>query len=401
MTSVNGGNDVVAKKVRKTSLEACSQKSSDGEAKTLRRVRSDFLAPSSTTFTAEFLTDEKNHSPKKKTMNLDLPDSALLKAGNSAKGQTKKPPSGRRRKSSIHQGLMLDVAALHELRMKQESDDKISICSSMHSIKTSPSPDLSLANKRSDQSRLSPSLHVTNSPDTEDRVSFGEASDTSSVYHSSIMYTTEEGPRLLGHLLEDTRKTRERYNRRMSSPIIHSMKHQLLQDSSNTKTKVAAFPDEGRRHSSQDVPNMLSFELAALPTKSKFYSTQEDLTATSTPTQPAPTLRRGSQDPPAKEGMLTARMKDFRGSIDSQTQGKQQQDSNKELADQNCHSNFGIILSVICFVLFLWYLGMACSKFIKSALSFESFSKIPSADLGSVHEVIVYITAGDQAGAST
>ena len=387
MTSVEGNNKVVGKSVRKISLEGSSPKPSDGEAKTLRRVRSDSLAPAAPTFLPKFLKDEKNHSPRKKKVNLDPLDAALP--------QSKKPPSGRRRKSSVHQEMVLDVAALHKLRKEHEGDDRVSIYSSMQSVKTSPSPspDLSLPNQNGDQSNPSPTFHITYSPNTEDHVTFEKGSNASSVYHSSCIYPQEEGPKLLGHLLEDPRKTLNHSKRRMSSPIIKNLKRQQLQDGSYTLTKVSSFPDEGYRHSSQDVSNLMSFELTALPSKSKFYSTQEDL-STITCNQ-ASTQQRNSSDPIVSQNKLNASPKGFRKSFDSQIEINHKQDSNKELADQNCRSNFGIVLSAICFVLFLWYLAMVSSEFIKSALSFESFNTIPSIELGSIHEVTVYITAGD------
>lgn len=394
MASMNGGNEVVAKSVRKTSLEVNTHKSNDGTANTLRRVRSDSLAPDIPTFTPKFLRDETNQPPKKKRSNLNLHDTALPEAGVSAKGQTKKPASGRRRKSSVHQGLVLEVAALHKLNMQQELDNRVSNCSSTQSMKTSMSLDFSLDNQRSDQSRLSPSLCITYSPDTEDHVSFGDGSDTSSVYHSSVMYPPDEGPKLLGHLLENPRKTRDLSKRRMSSPINHNIKCQELQVGSNTKAKMKAFTVEGRRHSTQDITDVLAFELPALPSKSNFHSTQEDLTTTS-PSSAVSIQQRDSPDPSMREDTLTVRTKEYRGSMDSQMQ---KTETNKELADQNCNSYFGIMLSIICFVLFLWYLAMVSSKFIMSALSFEPLNKIPTSDLGSVREVIVYITAGGQAG---
>ncbi|MPC28179.1 hypothetical protein E2C01_021374 [Portunus trituberculatus] len=383
----------VGKTVRKTSLEASIPKLSNEESMTLRRVRSDTMALVVPTFTTKFLTDDKDDSSKSKKVNLNIPGAMSYQAENTAKVQTKKPSSGRRRKSSAQQGIVLDVAALHKLKEKQESDDRISMCSSMQSVKSSQSPDLSPTNQNGEQARMSPSFHITYSLDTEDRASLG-GSDASSVYHSSCMYPPEEGPVSFSNLLEDPRKSRNQYKRRMSSPIIQSLKQQQSQDANNTKPRVRTYPDEDRCHSSQGNAN-LSFELTGLPSKSKYYSTQEDLAATSIPDHPAsvPIQRRDIPKPASREDLLTPPRKGFRGSIDSQTQENKRKDSNKELADQHCRSNFGIVLSVICFILFLWYLAMVSSKFIKSALSFQYFSKAPSVELGSVHEVIVYIIA--------
>lgn len=395
MTSVE--NEKAAKTVRKTSLEIESSKSSDGESKTLRRVRSDTMALVVPTFTTKLLTDDERNSPKSKRVNLDIPGAVSYQAENSTKAQTKKPSSGRRRRSSTQQGIVLDVAALHKLKKKQESVDRISMCSSMQSVKTSPSPDLSPGS----QARMSPSFHITYSPDTEDRASLG-GSDSSSVYHSSCMYPPEEGPILLGNLLEDPRKNRNQYKRRMSSPVIQSLKQQQSPGASSAQARVRTFPDEDRCHSSQGNAN-LSFELAGLPSKSKFYSTQEDLATASTPVHPTSvsTQHRDIPKPSSKDDLSAAPRKGYRASVDNQKQETKRKDSNKELADQHCRSNFGIMLSVICFILFLWYLGMVSSKFIKSALSFHYFSEAPSVELGSVREVIVYINADDETGGDT
>lgn len=385
MTTVKYIKESGAKKgVRKTSLEAESPTPSSVEAASLRRVRSDSLTPNIHTFTPKFLKDEKNCSPNIK-MKFDLHDSTQLLGGDLAKARTKKH-SGKQhhRRSSVQKGVTLDVVALHKLKKRQEEEDGESIYSSDLSIKASPSLDHCQHRKHKEPSRLSPSLTITYSPDDDDddQRNFDDESDTSSVYHSSCLYQPEEGQKVTGNL-EDPRKTLE-HKRRMSSPIVNDRNRQQKVAVAGTRVNSAVeFPDGDRRHSSQDGPNLLSFEPATLSSKGKCYSTQDDLTT-------APALLKSNQSLPARLDMSTTPTKESRGSADGQTQPRTRKEAAKDPPDQNCQSNFGIMLSAICFLLFLWYLVMACSKFIKSAHPFEAFDQMPLPDLV-IQEVVVHI----------
>lgn len=385
MTTLKYVNEAVPKKgVRKVSLEAESPSARLGEALSLRRVRSDSLTPTVHTYTPSSLKDEKDRSPNIR-MKFDLYDSTQLLGGNLATGK-KKSSKQRQRRASIQKGVALDVVALQKLKKKQEEEDKESIFGSETSFRTSPSGDLS-QNGASEQFRLSPSLTISHSPDDgdDDPGTIEDGSDTSSIYHSSCMYQPEEQPKTVGNLLEDPRKVRD-YRRRKSSPVVNNT-------SRSRRGKLAEFPDGERCHSSQDVPNLLSLN-ATLPSKPKYYSTQEDLSSI------AP-QRKDSQTLPTKEDVTPTPIKEHRGSTDSQAQQRKRKEGGKNPPDQNCQSYFGIMLSALCFLLFLWYLGMASSKFIKSALSFDTYDEMNPPDLGVVQEVVVYIAVEELLEADT
>lgn len=378
---------------RKASLEAESLSPGSMEAGSLRRVRSDSLTPSVHTFTPEFLSDEKNQSPKIK-MKFDLYDSTELLGGDLAKGRTKKHSSKKRqRRSSVQKGVMLDVVGLHKLNKRQEKEDRESICGSDLSIRTNPSPELWRRREASNPSRLSPSLTIT-SPDNDSQRNFEDESDTSSIYHSSCLFQPEGSPNSAKNLLVNPKKAWEHHNRRMSSPSVSNMNRQQKVDAAGTRgTEMAEFPEGERRHSSQDMPHLGSHEPTMLSPRVKCYSTQEDLSA-------MPGQEKSSQSLPSNEDTSVTPTKEFRGSSESQIQLRKWKESGTDHPDHNCQSNFGIILSGICFVLFLWYLCLAGSSFIKSALSFEAFNEMHPPELV-VQEVVVHIAVEEALEADT
>ncbi|KAK4308310.1 hypothetical protein Pmani_019991 [Petrolisthes manimaculis] len=251
----------------------------------------------------------------------------------------------KRRKSSAHQELLLNVDLLHHLSEVQ-SQDTVSITSSMQSIITCPPGDLIRSGKNCDSTVPSPSLYVTYSPNLSEWSSKEDnntnISESSSLYHSSCLYPPTNGK-------TSSRPCTPRNGRRMSSPAVCTIRRQPSQElarihPSNNKLSHR----RSRRYSTQDIAT-ISSRRPTSPSSLRPHSLKDDSSAGSS----TPRLHRGSNIPdnvPYLPSEKFVPCRKVRGSIDGNAMLEdprakylchQQGKESKELADQNCRSQFG------------------------------------------------------------
>lgn len=315
-----------------------------------------------------------------------------------------RPRKKKRRKSSAQQELLLNVAGLHQLR---DSQDTMSIASSMQSIITFPPGDLITSGSNGRSAVPNPSLCVTYSPSLSDWSSgegnYTNKSESSSVYHSTCLYPPGSGR-------DSNRPYTPRGGRRKSSPAICTVRRQLSPELASIHPSDKLSYLQSRRHSTQAM-STISLQPTASPSSLRLHSRLDNSSVGSASQGPStPQLHRGYSMPdnvPYLPSGKSVPCRKVRGSIGDNSSTAlddfktkylchQQSKEHKEIADQNCQSQFGMMFTAICFISFLCYLGVVYSRFISKSLSFSftSYSTL-QIDLHPIQEVVVHISADD------
>lgn len=315
-----------------------------------------------------------------------------------------RPRKKKRRKSSAQQELLLNVAGLHQLR-EFHSQDTMSIASSMQSITTCPPGDLITSGINSSSAVPNPSFCVTYSPSLSEWSSRegnnANISESSSVYHSTCLYPPANGR-------DSSRPCTPRGGRRKSSPAICTVRRQLSPELASIHPSDKLSYLQSRRHSTQAVSS-ISLQPTASPSSLR---PQQDNSSVGSASQgpSTPRLHRGCSIPdnvpylPSGKSVPCRKVRGSIGENDSTALDDfktkylchQQSKEHKEIADQNCRSQFGMMFTAICFISFLCYLGVVYSQFISKSLSFSftSYSTLPI-ELRPIQEVVVHISAED------
>lgn len=317
-----------------------------------------------------------------------------------------RPRKKKRRKSSAQQELLLNVTGLHQLS-EGHSQDTMSVTSSMQSITTCPPGDLITSGSNSSSAVRNPSLYVTYSPSLSEWSSKEgnntNKSESSSVYHSTCLYPPANGR-------ESSRPCTPRGGRRRSSPAICTVRRQLSPELASVHPSDKLSYLQSRRHSTQAI-STISLQPTASPSSLRPHSQQDNFSVGSAPQGPStPRLYRGCSIPdnvpylPSGKSVPCRKVRGSIGENDSTALDDfkskylchQQSKEHKEIADQNCRSQFGMMFTAICFISFLCYLGVVYSQFISKSLSFSftSYSTL-QIELHPIQEVVVHISAED------
>ncbi|KAG7169688.1 hypothetical protein Hamer_G013312 [Homarus americanus] len=378
MTSVESINERVPKQVSKKIFKQLNGSHIRAPVKhSSRKQRRRSLSPACASEASRSPMNGRNSLPTTEEKYLETDLSQLYRLSTTDLGKnpsscSSKKTIKKKRRSSVQQGIILDVAAIHGTHEKEiNSDDDANYHTSVNSLANIPSPKLVISSYGGSKSRLNPNLCVTYSPSPSQR-------SESSTYHSSCLYPLDDCQRSQG-FFEASKAVNNNKMRRISLPATAS---------------------SFRCDSSQGVYNIQS-------------------------SQSSVTMRRNS----AALGILhhtslpyiadtdTMPCMEARGSFDAQATGNEELRrsyllcnegssgvcgikgvQNKEVTDQTCHSNFGAVLSVLCFILFFWYLGMVYRRYANEAMSYDAFESLTTPDILSVHEIreiVVHISAED------
>lgn len=276
----------------------------------------------------------------------------------------------RRRRSSIQPGVVIDASSLH----KQNGvlpDDKESVSVHGDPLTTSKSQPQNLT-LYLDKECLRPGSHTATSPSpsqisTESNEA-GYESACSSIYLSSYLYPPEFQPN--SKIAEKTRSSQN--TRRLSTPAV--LPHQSY--SSHGPARAVSAPQSARS----------SPYRSSVANEDKHSSTPPYVRIGENSSIPGTSNNVHENDMQPSSFICHSTLGNICG-----TEGTEE----KEISDQTCRSNFGMILSGICFVLFLWYLAVVYKSFLDKALSFDTYEGIYTPKLSPVQEVVIHISMED------
>lgn len=274
----------------------------------------------------------------------------------------------RRRRSSIQPGVVIDASSLH----KQNGilcDDKESVSVHGNPVSSSKSQ-LQNLTLHLDKECLSPVGLTATSPSpsqisTESNEA-GYESACSSLYLSSYLYPPEFQPnsKISSRSIQN--------NRRLSTPAV--LPHQSF--SSQGPARAVSAPQSARS----------SPYRSSVANEDKQCSTPPYVRIGENSSLPRTSDIIHENDMQPSSLICHSTLGNICG-----TEGTEE----KEISDQTCRSNFGMVLSGICFVLFLWYLAVVYKSFLDKALSFDTYEGIYTPKISPVQEVVIHISMED------